>query len=759
MFNQDTYIAVVDTIIYENNNGFYILRTYKPEDIEESFVVKVSHPKIHKGVTMDFRGKWIKDAKYGLQFKADMAFEVKPVTRESLVKHLSSGLFPGVGPVIAKRIVDFFGKEALNVFSNNIERLNEVHGLGKKKVDDLKNAWIENIAVTETMLFLYDNDISTNLANKIYKNYGRDCVNVLRQNPYLLIRDIDGVGFIKADVIAMNMGIAKDSEIRIEAAIEHSLSESKNDGHCFLTISQIKEKVKSLLKVDVEERIERILNIMEGHELIYSSPVLTKDGNDTGFYSKTLYENETYCANRIREIKEWKPSRTHSYVEGVVKKFSKENENVSSIKLSEEQEQSVIKILSSSISILTGGPGTGKSSSLRAAVQILTELNVEFCLAAPTGRAAQRMKEVIGCEAKTIHRLLKTQTVDEERGGFLHNENNPLKVEFIIIDETSMLDINLASHLLRAIPKHCQVLFVGDVDQLPPVGPGNFFKDLIDSEIVNVCKLTKIFRQAEKSQIIRYAHTINKKEVPSIESPLVKPELWKDGTTDCMFIDSGNELIDNPEKWSSLFYKKTAANMIESLYSDIIPKYLGKNVEIQVLTPLREKGSTSSKNINNIIQAKVNPPSPTKQEIVIGDRTFRIGDRVIQMKNNYQLDVFNGDIGKIELVDSKQRMMIIRFYNNKQVTYKKDDIVQLELAYSVTVHKSQGSEFPVVIIPIMGEHYSMLFNSLIYTALTRAKIMAIFVGEKSALSIAVNNVKPNERQTMLKNWLKVKELV
>jgi exodeoxyribonuclease V alpha subunit len=421
--------------------------------------------------------------------------------------------------------------------------------------------------------------------------------------------------------------------------------------------------------------------------------------------------------------------------------------------LSEEQKAAVLGIIGQGISVLTGGPGSGKTTSLKKLVKLLLSVGYELALAAPTGRASQRMTETIGVQASTIHRLL---VWDHDNKTFLKNERNTIEANFIIIDETSMLDINLAASLLRAVPINAQILFVGDVDQLPPVGPGDFFRDLISSEIAPVFRLNKIFRQGKESLIIKHAYEINEQVVPRIETPLLTPELWNDGT-DCMFVDSAMPELFKPNgdypKWSSLRYGIDFINMISKLYIDYIPKYIGSDKEIQILMPMNV-GELGTIKVNQVIQGLVNPYDKDKKEIRIKERIFRDGDRVIQTKNNYDLEVFNGDIGKVIEISGGEKMeMIVKFSDSREVVYAKSDIFELDLAYAISIHKSQGSEFDCVILPLMKAHYRMLYKQLIYTGLTRAKKFAVFVGEREALKIAVANSNANTRQTSLRHML------
>lgn len=1077
-------------------NGYAIINVeiVEGERAKESVTVTLNHTKLYEGVTMRFSGVWVKHPKFGYQLKAESCFEIPPATKNAVERYLSSGFFPGIGPVTAKKIVNHFDDDTLDVFRNNIERLSEVKGMAKKKIKVLKESWKENQEMNNIMLFLQEHMISTVFAVKIYKTYGIESITVIKNNPYKLSTDIHGVGFAMADKLAMSLGISEDSKKRITAAIHHVLSNNQADGHCYLTSRQIKGRVKKLLSLDVSEQIEEILNKEELERKIVSLDFTKDNGrSEKRYYARDVYYDEKYVAEKSVRLAKKNYVSDKKSLEVKLQKMIDDSE----IKLSSEQFNSVIGVLSKGMSILTGGPGVGKClkkgtevlmydgkkknvediiegdllmgddstprkvlslargkekmydvisndgkvwgcneshilsliynskerdiringkkyskgdvvdvsvkdylkiskrnrvrlmqysakidykdkfvkfdpymlgvwlgdghsnsktfivtnldkeirehfenwskengykfrfrvNKNRAPSLIISEGEISICsllkdinvfnnkhipsnylinsehkrlqllaglidsdgyagktncyeivqknkklskdifelssslgfktkinekiaklnredgtvysckvykilisgdveripikierkkiktnpnknhlhsgfklidkglgeyygfeidgnkrfvlgnyvvthntttvkfvydmlnslgknvlLAAPTGRASQRMTEVIGEQSKTIHRLLKW---DGAKSEFRKGELDPLECDFVIIDECSMLDIKLASSLLRAISPETQILLVGDKDQLPSVGPGNVFKDLIESGCVNTYSLEKVFRQAEKSKIISYAHQINKGYTPKIETPMANPKLWNDGT-DCMFIDSSMSQDKKDVEWSSLRYGLNAVDMIVKLYTEIIPKYLGKENEIQVLSPMN-KGSVGTKEINIRIQNIVNPHKKERPELNVGDRVFREGDRVMQTSNNYDLNVFNGDIGIIKNINGTDRKCIVNFGDkdsSRVVQYERQHLIELELAYSVTCHKSQGSEFETVIIPIINQHYIMLYRNLIYTAITRGKSMVVLVGERDAFKRAIQNVNPNIRQTSLVRFLK-----
>lgn len=736
---KEKVIGIVDRIIFSNkDNGYHILSVELPNK-SDNVVVNVYHPVIHEGLTYEFEGDWTVHNVYGKQMKAKSVFEVPPNTKAGLKAYLASSFFPGIGPVIANRIIAYFKDDVIRVFNEEIDKLLLVPGISPKKLEGIKKSWEENDEINSVMMFLQQFGITTVYAAKIYKHYGKGCVEKIKENPYQLSTDIKGIGFKYADKIALESGIDPESESRIRACIKHILESGSLDGHCYLLESQITIKSTEFLAVDIRDKVSNILKYM-----VQDSEIMTYQFEEgpVRFYSKKLYYNENHCANIVGRLLINNINAVTS--DALLKGYR-------GVELSDEQMAGVYGIITKGVSILTGGPGTGKSTMTKAVVSALRNLGKTIGLAAPTGRASQRMTEVIGMQASTVHRLLGW---DPENFGFLHNESNPLPHDFIIIDESSMLDINLASSILRAVSDDCQILFIGDMDQLPPVGPGAFFKDLIESNIVPTFKLTQIFRQGKESEIITYAHGINSGEHPNINSPLTEPDAWKDGT-DCMFIDSGLSEYGKTKKeypeWSSLRYGMDVIGMTKNLYIDTIKKY-HKSSDIQILIPMKISDLGTIR-VNEIIQEAVNPPANHKYQIKIKDRTFREGDKIIHTVNNYDIEVFNGDIGRIEWIDPTTSTAEIKFGEDRVVKYKKIDMMELELAYAITIHKSQGSEFESVIIPIMNQYSRMLYRNLLYTGLTRAKKLCVFVGQRKAFNKAIDNVDPRTRQTSLKEFL------
>lgn len=821
--------GIVKRITFHSpETGWTVLKVSPFDRSAEEVAVIVHQSKVFAGATMDFYGNWAQHPKFGEQFKAVKVVERKPATSNALEKYLGSGLIKGVGPGFAKRIVKYFGKDTLQVFDTNIERLLEVPGIARKKLETILSAWEEHKDIKDVMLFLQSYDISTLFAVKIYKTYGKDSVKVVSENPYRLAKDIYGIGFFSADKVALSMGYSPTSEQRIRAGIEHVLDTSREEGHCYLTMAQITKQVNELLENELEAQAVPLLEAMEQAtdikvrllELLETGKggkdqATTVQGATKCYYAPSIYFDEDYIVKKVLTLAAKKIpvdiKRMDAWIEKYCKKYG--------VALSDEQQRAITGIAHCGFSVLTGGPGCGKTTTTRVLVALLGAMQKRVLLAAPTGRAAQRMTEVIGLQAKTLHRLLEWQPA---QGGFKKNEQEPLKADVLIVDECSMLDVHLAAAVLRAVSQKMQVLFIGDADQLPSVGAGNVFKDIIASGATPVFRLTKIFRQAQESSIIRFAHEINKGVTPRVESPFHRPNVWREGL-DCLFVDSDEATLEQlrfikrvksslgkdgndagkaseddsealyvdetpgvpfviPDKfrhvdlgqlvktegaieelkgvvkkvhpWSSLHYGLTATNMVQELYAATIPKYFG-DTEVQILSPMT-KGSLGTFSLNHLIQERVNPAGRGKAQLVLGERVFRVDDRVIQKRNNYDLEVFNGDIGRVVEAYGEDMKLTVAYKSNGEerfVTYEKDALSEIELAYAITVHKSQGSEFGAVIIPITTQHFNMLFRNLIYTGLTRAKKLAVFVGSRKALAMAVNNNKMLVRQTGLEGLL------
>jgi exodeoxyribonuclease V alpha subunit len=810
--------GVVDRVTFHNpDNGWSILKVLPFDRPSSRETVVVHQTTVFAGATMEFEGEWTVHPKFGRQFKAVHAREQKPATASALEKYLGSGLIKGVGPKTAKKIVGYFKEQTLDVFESDIDRLAEVPGIAHKKLEMISTAWAEHRAIRDVMMFLQSHGISTLFSVRIYKEYGQNAIAWITQDPYRLASDFFGIGFFTADKVALSIGLGTDSPPRITAGIRHVLSAAREFGHCYLTFPQIKEQVKDLLELDLSQQLETLLAEMEAQRLLMRRDLL--DGNRQPvacYYARSLYFDEAYVAKRLSD-----PGPGRTFDQARIDRWVTLYCQRCQMQLSVEQTTAVKGVVQQQFSVLTGGPGCGKTTATRVMVRLLEAMGLKVMLAAPTGRAAQRMSEVIGKPAKTIHRLLGWKA-----GGFKRNESSPIKTDFLVVDECSMLDINLTASLLKAVPKLSQVVFIGDCDQLPSVGAGNVLKDIIASQAVPCFRLTQVFRQAQSSMIIKFAHQINRGRMPWIKSPFKYPSIWQDGT-DCLFIDSDEatkeqiafvsrvkrlymhdvdpadarendhgalyefrvaescspweteiaipkkfahvdlvrlagtenrveelmEVVGKVHPWSSLHYGLSALDAVKKLYLEWIPKYLGKDTEIQILSPMT-RGSLGTLSLNREIQDIHNPMGPGKAQLTVGQRVFRTGDRVIHRKNNYDLGVFNGDIGIIDRINTMDISCTVRFLpDNRLVDYQQTDIMELDLAYAITIHKSQGSEFEVVIIPLLTQHFKMLFRNLIYTGITRARKLAVFVGTRRALGMAVGNQDISRRQTALQALL------
>ncbi|MBA3029350.1 MAG: AAA family ATPase [Desulfobacteraceae bacterium] len=811
----ETIRCIVDRVTYHNqDSGWSVLRVSPFDNPFQLETVIVHQTKVFAGATMEFHGAWTLHSKFGRQFKATRAIEKKPATTAALEKYLGSGLIKGVGPKTAKKIVGYFGHETLEVFEHEIKRLTEVQGIAQKKLTMISDAWVVHRAIRKVMMFLQSHGISTLFAVRIYKEYGDNAIEYVNEDPYRLARDFYGIGFFSADKVALSIGLDRNSPQRIRAGISHVLAASREFGHCYLTESQITARVNELLELNLDDRMPGDLDQMKQDGLLMVRELKHPKGTvDSCYYSKSLYYDELYVARRISDSSA--PVLVdRDRVQAWINRYYK----AKSFSLSEEQADAVKGIVCEKFSVLTGGPGCGKTTTTLVIVKLLEAMKRRILLAAPTGRAAQRMMDVIGRESKTIHRLLEWQ-LDR----FKRNEENPLAVDFIIIDECSMLDISLTASLLKGIPPESQILFIGDADQLPSVGAGNVLRDIIGSGAVKCFELKKVFRQAQESLIIRYAHQINQGDMPFIDSPFKQPEIWQQ-KADCLFMDSEEATKDQlnfitrvkrfhdsgprepaqsdpnpyefrihepvtpyetvftiPKKfqhvnleevskakgrveellsvlkkvhpWSSLNYGLSALDVVRKLYLEWIPKYYGEKTEIQILSPMT-RGSLGTVSLNRMIQESANPSRKGKAQLSVGERVFRVGDRVIHRRNNYDLNVFNGDIGTIREIDAEELTLSVSFFpDGRIIAYTQEAIPELDLAYAITIHKSQGSEFEAVILPVLTQHFKMLFRNLIYTGLTRAKKLVVLVGTRKALAMAVRNQDTSQRQTLLKELL------
>lgn len=723
----ETITGVVERLtFYSAESGYTVARLTRPRSNELTTIVG-SFANIQPGQTLQLTGFWRDHPQFGPQFQVVNYKETKPATLTGIEKYLGSGLIIGVGPVTAKRIVAHFGLETLDIIENQIERLIEVQGIAKKRITLIKNAWSTQKAIKEVMVFLQGHGVSTTYAVKIYKQYKDEAIATVTKNPYQLAADIYGIGFLTVDKIARNIGIAPDSEFRYRAGIMHCLSVAAEDGHCYLPQSELIESVIKLLTTESHQPTEEAVAIIIKDMALAEELIRERDEEKRLLcYKPTYFHTEQNLAQLIRQRLENAVGIDIERVRDWIERFTASRK----IQLSEQQRQAVETAAYSKIMILTGGPGVGKTFTTHTIVSLWKAMGKSIALAAPTGRAAQRLGEMTGLEAKTIHRLLE---FDPKTRGFKCDSENPLPHTAIIADEASMLDLFLAYSLVKAVLAGALLLLVGDIDQLPSVGPGQILADLINCGRVPVVRLTQVFRQAQQSAIISAAHQINRGQYPTIEPISDNP------VSDCIWHGGGHQ----PEH---------GVQAICELIADFIPR-LGFNpaTDVQVLCPMT-RGVVGTRNLNTVLQQLINPPSPDKVEINRDGNLLREGDRIIQLTNDYNREVFNGDLGIILTIDTVEQEVTV-LYGERTVVYDYADLNEIALAWSVTIHKSQGSEYPVVILPIYMQHYMMLTRNLFYTGLTRAKKLAIVVGAKKAISLAVRSTDDQKRYTRLQQRL------
>ncbi|MBW4549939.1 MAG: ATP-dependent RecD-like DNA helicase [Aphanocapsa sp. GSE-SYN-MK-11-07L] len=722
--------GVVERLTFHSEESGYTVARLKAPRERDLMTIVGNFANIQAGQTLLMSGFWREHPKFGRQFQVKTYRETKPATLTGIEKYLGSGLIKGVGPVTAKRIVAHFGLETLDIIEHQIDRLTEVPGIAQKRVKMIQTTWETQKAIKEVMLFLQGHGVSTTYAVKIYKQYGDESIAIVTQNPYRLATDIYGIGFVTADAIARNLGIEPHSEYRYRSGIVHVLGEASEDGHCFLPqLELIERSVQRLTLKDHQPKPDQIESCLQSMirdgELIGEKGSERFDGQNL-YYAPSFFQAEVRLSQRLRQLLltpvEVDLERVRRWIERFVE--------TAGLPLSAQQRQAVEMAASQRILILTGGPGTGKTFTTRTIVALWKAMGKEIALASPTGRAAQRLGEMTRQEAKTVHRLLE---FDPKTMKFKRDIENPIPANAVVVDESSMMDLFLGHSMMKAIALEAQLLLVGDIDQLPSVGPGNVLGDLIASGAIPVVKLTEVFRQAAASQIVSNAHRINQGQFPYLERVSNQPK------SDCLWLTA-----EEPEH---------GVQAIRDLIESLIPS-LGFNPaqDVQVLCPMT-RGEIGTRNLNKVVQELVNPPHPSKAELVRGGSLLRVGDRVIQLVNDYNREVFNGDLGVIEGIDLEEQETTVR-YDQRSVTYDLADVNEIALAWAVTIHKSQGSEYPVVILPMFMQHYMMLSRNLIYTGLTRARKLAILVGSQKAIGLAVRQVRDRERYTLLDHRLK-----
>jgi exodeoxyribonuclease V alpha subunit len=799
----DTLRGVIERITYHNEENGYTVAKLTPEyahrtsiGTEREIAIIGNMLGVHVGESVELGGRWTVHPEYGKQFAVEQMKQVLPATIAGMEKYLGSGLIRGVGPKTAKRIVAHFGIETLNVIEQTPERLVEVPGVGRHRTQVIQQAWAEQRAIKEVMLFLQSYGVSTSLATKIYKEYGDHAVAVVKSNPYRLARDIYGIGFLTADKIAQAMGLPADAPQRVAAGVAYALNEASEDGHLFLPVDKLVTAAADLLHVapqqvslgitalwtDAQVKIAPspgaealdaaawsgdtvaptpdmgsslaagepapIPHLVAEQGQLYAAGTIDQARQllqeDAAVYLAPLYYSEAGVANRLQRLSKVATSFLSAFQRYSTQDWAKalaQLEAANGFSLAPQQRNAVQTALTTRLSVLTGGPGTGKTTTVRTILQLCDRERCRVLLAAPTGRAAKRLSETTSREARTLHRLLEFKPA--EGVAFQRNEENPLEADLVIVDEASMLDVVLTNHLLKAIPLGTHLLLVGDVDQLPSVGPGNVLADIIaaiEGVVVGsaatlgsaaVVRLQTIFRQEAGSYIIANAHRINHGDTPFIDN---------DRARDFFLFKT-----EEPER---------AAQLCVELVTERIPRRFGIAPEdIQVLSPMH-RGVIGVGALNEQLQAALNPPAANKPERKIGSRAYRSGDRVMQIRNNYEKDVYNGDMGRITAVDLEMHQ-VSALFDGRAVVYDFLELDELVHAYAISVHKSQGSEFPAVVIPLLTSHYMMLQRNLLYTAVTRARRLAVLVGQSKAISIAVRNGKVAERYTGLTERLTV----
>jgi len=715
----------IERVTYTNGENGYTVARVRVHGRRDLVTVIGNMVNPTPGEIVRMKGEWGNHPKYGEQFKIVFCQCATPATVQGMEKYLGSGLIRGIGPVMARRIVKRFREETLNVIDQDMDRLAEVEGIGRKRIEMIRKAWAEQKEIREVMVFLQSHGVSAAYGTKIYKQYGNDSIAVVRDNPYRLATDVFGIGFVTADRIAGNLGFARDSELRAGAGLLYVLHELAGEGHVYCPYEALVEKCREILGIDREvilralaaETLEKRIVIEDLNDDV---PAFTE--NNKAVYLAGYHVAETNTAARLRTLLQVPPAVRKIDTDKAILWVQKQL----SVTLAEKQVEAVRCATENKMMVITGGPGTGKTTIINAILKIYSALGTEILLAAPTGRAAKRMSETTGKEAKTVHRMLEYNL---RKGGFQKNEDSPLDGDLLIVDEASMIDTLLMHHLLKAVPGSTTLILVGDVNQLPSVGAGNVLKDIIESRVAPVVELNEIFRQARESSIIINAHRINKGVLPELGAV-------RDGLDDFYFIEQ-----DDPEK---------ILETVIRLVGDRIPKRFGFSpvTDIQVLTPMH-RGTVGAANLNVELQKALNP---AEGGITRGGINFRAGDKVMQIVNDYDREVYNGDIGRISAMDGESGEMTV-IIDDREVVYDFADLDELVLAYAVSVHKSQGSEYPAVVIPLHTQHYVLLQRNLLYTAVTRGKKLVVLVGTKKALAIAVRNNRTEKRFSLLRKRL------
>lgn len=706
---------VVRVVFHKEETGFCVLKV-RTEHLPDLASLVANTPSISVGEWIEAVGYWQQNRAYGLQFSAERITISEPTSLEGIERYLASGMIHGIGSVYAKKLIEAFGEEVLNVIEHSPERLLEVPGIGKKRSERITAAWFEQRAVRKIMVFLHSHGVGAARATHIYRTYGDQAIQLISENPYRLINDIRGIGFRSADLIAMRLGVATHASARILAAITHTMTEAHGSGHCGFPREELSARTAGLLDIAEDHVVPKI------DEQLQQSVLMAADiEGKSCLFTANFYRMELEIAERFKKMTKgqipWPEIATKKALEWVKGQLG--------FDLAESQSAAVAAALKAKLMIITGGPGVGKTTIMLAILRILMAKKAKILLCAPTGRSAKRMQETTHRPAKTIHRLLE---MDPASNRFIRDADYPLDCDLIIVDESSMVDVALMHALIQALPEHAALLMVGDIDQLPSVGPGQVLADTIHSEVVPVVRLVEVFRQAAHSQIVTNAHRINIGQLPDFEAP------------------AGSDFFFVPASTPS-----DAANKIHTLVTERIPKRFGFDPikDIQVLCPMR-RGLIGTHELNSMLQATLNPPGKNCIERL--DWSYVPGDKVMQTVNNYEKEVYNGDIGQIKSIDLDQDELSVIF-DQRLVTYRSIELDALVPAYAVTIHKSQGSEYSAVIIPMMKQHRIMLERSLLYTGITRGKNLVVLVGDRQAVAIAVHSAKTRLRWTRLRSCL------
>jgi exodeoxyribonuclease V alpha subunit len=724
--NKEELEGQIESISYTNEETGYTVLKLNISGFRDPITVVGNMVAPNPGETLHVRGAWSNHPRFGRQFKAESCHIKSPASVDGIKKYLGSGLIKGIGPVMAARIVAVFRERTLDIIDGQIERLQEIDGIGPKRVEMIRKAWSDQRSIRDVMIFLHSHGVGSGYAARIFRQYGHNSIAVVKSNPYRLAADIFGIGFTTADRIAEKLGFEKNAPVRVQAGILYVLNQLSEEGHVYYPHGPLIDKTIEILGVKKETVIEAMNVVASEKKIVMEDLAVAATGerlSNSGVYLARLHGAETSVASNLsriqsglKDLRKMDHEKALQWVQGRI-----------NITLAIRQIDAVQKAVSEKILVITGGPGTGKTTIINAAIKIYQGLNARILLAAPTGRASKRMSEATGFPARTIHRLLE---FSPHLGGFQRNEANPLEVDVLIIDEVSMIDIVLMQHLLKAVPDNATLILVGDVNQLPSIGAGSVLKDIISSGAASVVELNEIFRQSAASRIIINAHRINNGLMPELTQE-------KGGLEDFYFIEQ-----EDPDQ---------ALKIITELVTTRIPKrfHLDPIDGIQVLSPMH-KGVVGTENLNRTLQEALNQSKTTLSR---GDRIFKLQDKVIQTRNNYDKEVFNGDIGRICSIIPEDQTVTVDF-DGLQAEYDYSELDEIRPAYAISVHKSQGSEYPAVVLPLMTQHYIMLQRNLIYTAITRGKRLVVIVGSKKALAMGIGNNRITRRYTFLTERLR-----